>query len=147
MPDRVKAGRKVVHFLIPVHEVHGAIVVVVVVRTLGCVDWQHEVVGSQPVSLCVSIAEDTGLEHLVITVSNSCNNSSMTISTSGLCTPTPTPTSDYAWWLKAALSHSRSSLYIPADTQHALSSRWHWCRHAATITRSTQNIRKNCHIS
>lgn len=47
---------------------------VVVVSTLGCVDGEHEVVGSQPVSLCVSIAEDTGLEHLVVTVSNTCKD-------------------------------------------------------------------------
>lgn len=77
VPDWVKARGEVVDLLISVHEVHGAIMVVVVVRTLGGVDRKHEVIRSQPVSLCISIAEDSGLEHFVITVSNACNQETM----------------------------------------------------------------------
>ena len=49
------------YLLISVHEVHNTIVVVVVVHILGCVDWQHEVVGAEPVPLSVCVTEDTRL--------------------------------------------------------------------------------------
>ena len=42
--------------------------VVVVVHILGRIDWQHQVVGSQPVPLGVCVTENTRLQHLVITV-------------------------------------------------------------------------------
>ena len=61
------------HLLVSVHEVHDAVMVVVVVHILGCIHGQHEVVGSQPIPLCVSVTEDTRLQHLVITVSNTCS--------------------------------------------------------------------------
>ncbi len=58
------------HLLIAVHEIHEAVMVVVVVRALGCIDGQQQVVGAQAVALCVSVAEDTCLQQLVIRVSN-----------------------------------------------------------------------------
>ena len=61
------------HLLISVHEVHDSIMVVVVVHVLGCIHRQHEVVGPQPIPLGVSVTEDTCLQHLVITVPNTCN--------------------------------------------------------------------------
>ncbi len=61
------------HLLISVHEVHDSIVVVVVVHILGCIHRQHQVVGSQPIPLGISVAEDTCLQHLVITVPNTCS--------------------------------------------------------------------------
>eukprot|EP00878_Enallax_costatus_P034717 GHUV01038535.1.p1 GENE.GHUV01038535.1~~GHUV01038535.1.p1 ORF type:complete len:177 (+),score=26.65 GHUV01038535.1:208-738(+) len=64
---------EVVDLLVPVHEVHEAIVVVVVMRTLGGVDRQLQVVGAQSVALCVSITEDTRLEQLVVTVCDTCS--------------------------------------------------------------------------
>ena len=60
------------HLLVSVHEVHDAIMVVVVVHVLGCIHGQHQVVGAQPIPLCVSVTEDTRLQHLVITVSDTC---------------------------------------------------------------------------
>lgn len=63
---------KYAHLLISVHEVHNTIMMVVVVHVLGCIHRQHQVVGSQPIPLCVSITEDTCLQHLVITVANTC---------------------------------------------------------------------------
>ena len=62
------------HLLISVHEVHNTIMVVVVVHVLGCIHRQHQVVGSQPIPLCVSVTENTCLQHLVVTVSNTCIN-------------------------------------------------------------------------
>ncbi len=61
------------HLLISVHEVHDSIVVVVVVHVLGCIHWQHQVVGPQPIPLSVGVTEDTCLQHLVITVPNTCS--------------------------------------------------------------------------
>ena len=66
-------GRPGADLLISVHEVHDAIMVVVVMHILGCIHWQHQVVGPQPVTLCVSVTEDTSLKHLVITVPNTCS--------------------------------------------------------------------------
>lgn len=60
------------HLLCAAHEIHEAIVVVVVVRALGGVDWQHEVVASQPVALRVLVGKDAGLQHLVVTVADAC---------------------------------------------------------------------------
>lgn len=52
----------IAHLLVPDHEVHGAIVVVVVVRRLRCIGGQHEVVGPQAVALRVSVGEDARLQ-------------------------------------------------------------------------------------
>ena len=67
-----KVGERA-HLLVSVHEVHDTVVVVVVVHILGCIHWQHQVVGSQPIPLCVSVTEDTSLQHLVITVPDTCS--------------------------------------------------------------------------
>jgi hypothetical protein len=53
-----------------VHEVHQAVVVVVVVRALGRVDGQHEVVAAEAVALRVLIGEDARLQQLVIGVAD-----------------------------------------------------------------------------
>ena len=58
------------------HEVHDAVMVVVVVDILGGIHRQHEVVGSQPIPLCVSVTENTRLQHLIITVPNACTTNS-----------------------------------------------------------------------
>lgn len=63
--SRLKAGSSA-HLLIAVHEVHEAVVVVVVVRALGRVDGQQQVVGAQAVALRVRIAEDARLQQLVV---------------------------------------------------------------------------------
>ena len=52
------------------HKVHEAVVVVVVVRALGRVDGQQQVVGAQAVALRVSIAEDARLQQLVVRVAD-----------------------------------------------------------------------------
>ena len=62
------------HLLIPVHEVHEPVVVVVVVGALWRIGGDHEVVGPQPVPLCVGVAEDAGLQQLVIAVPNACRS-------------------------------------------------------------------------
>ena len=54
------------HLLIPGHEVHEALVVVVVVSRLRSVGGQQQVVGAQPVALCVCVGEDAGLQQLVV---------------------------------------------------------------------------------
>ena len=59
--------------LIAVHEVHEAVVVVVVVRALGRVNGQQQVVGPQAVALCVCVAEDARLQQLVVGVANACS--------------------------------------------------------------------------
>ena len=41
------------HLLIPVHEVHGALMMVVVMWAFGGIDGDHEIVGTQAVALCV----------------------------------------------------------------------------------------------
>lgn len=53
------------------HEVHETFMMVVVMCTLGSIDRQHEIVGTQTMALSVRVREDTSLEHLVITVINS----------------------------------------------------------------------------
>uniref|UniRef100_A0A804P5F6 Uncharacterized protein n=1 Tax=Zea mays TaxID=4577 RepID=A0A804P5F6_MAIZE len=68
LPQRRVPGRVVVHLLVPVHEVHGAVVVVVVVRAARRVDGQHQVVGTQPVALRVGVGEHPALQHLVVRV-------------------------------------------------------------------------------
>jgi hypothetical protein len=56
------------HLLVSLHEVHGAVVVVVVVRRLGGVGGQHQVVGPQAVALRVGVGEDARLQQLVVRV-------------------------------------------------------------------------------
>ena len=63
---------KAAHLLIAVHEVHEAVVVVVVVRALGRVDGQQQVVGAQAVALRVRVAEDARLQQLVVRVADAC---------------------------------------------------------------------------
>lgn len=75
-PHHTPPAWEVVDLAVPVHEVHEAIMVVVVMSTLGGVHRQLEVVGAQPVTLCVSIAEYTRLQQLVVTVGDTCGNSS-----------------------------------------------------------------------
>ncbi len=58
--------------LVAVHEVHEAVVVVVVVRALGRVGGQHEVVGPQAVALRVRVREDARLQQLVVRVADAC---------------------------------------------------------------------------
>ena len=72
------------HLLVAVHEVHETIVVVIVVGALWSVPGQHEVVGAQPVALCVRIAEDARLQQLVIGVPNACTTSHACTSGHGL---------------------------------------------------------------
>ena len=62
------------HLLIPVHEVHEPVVVVVVVGALGRIGGDHQIVGPQPVPLRVCIAEDAGLQQLVVAVPNACKS-------------------------------------------------------------------------
>jgi hypothetical protein len=68
VPQRRVPGREVVDLLVAVHEVHGAVVVVVVVRALGRVDGQHQVVGAEAVALRVGVGEHPALQHLVVGV-------------------------------------------------------------------------------
>ena len=61
------------HLLGALHDVHEAVVVVVVVRALGGVDRQQQVVAPQAVPLGVLVGEDAGLQQLVITVVHACS--------------------------------------------------------------------------
>ena len=54
------------YLLIPLCDVHGAFVVVVLVGALGGVDRQQLVVGSQSVPLSITVREHTRLQQLVI---------------------------------------------------------------------------------
>lgn len=72
-PHRTAAPPHSTHLLTPVHEVHVTINVVVVVGALRLVDWQHLVVDTNAVALCVGVAEHTGLKHLVIAEGNACD--------------------------------------------------------------------------
>ncbi len=54
------------YLLIPLCDVHGALIVVVLVGALGGVDRQQLVVGSQPVPLSITVCEHTRLQQLVI---------------------------------------------------------------------------------
>ena len=58
--------------LVAMHEIHEAVVVVVVVRALGRVGRQHQVVGPQAVALRVRVREDARLQQLVVRVANAC---------------------------------------------------------------------------
>lgn len=58
--------------LVTVHEVHEAVVVVVVVRALGRVGRQHQVVGPQAMALRVRVREDARLQQLVVRVADAC---------------------------------------------------------------------------
>jgi hypothetical protein len=51
-----------------VHEIHEAFMMIVVVSTLGSIHRQHQIIGTQAVSLGISIGEDTGLQKLVVCV-------------------------------------------------------------------------------
>lgn len=51
---------------IAVHEVHGSFVVIVMMGVLGSVGRQHQIVCSQSVPLCISVAECSALKHLVV---------------------------------------------------------------------------------
>ena len=64
----IKARREVVYFLISVHHVHEAIVVVVVVGAFGGIGGQEEVVSPQTVTLGVLVGEDTGLQKFIVRV-------------------------------------------------------------------------------
>jgi hypothetical protein len=55
-----------------VHEIHRALVVIVVECTLWRVGRQHEVVGAQPVALRVRVREHARLQQLVIAVVDTC---------------------------------------------------------------------------
>jgi hypothetical protein len=66
--------RGVAHLFVPDHEVHEAVVVVVVVGRLGGVGGQHEVVGTQPVALRISVGEDARLQEFVVGVADARNN-------------------------------------------------------------------------
>lgn len=100
--DKYQPSCKITNFylLISVHEVHDRVMVVVVMHILGCIHRQHQVVGSQPVSLCVSITEDAGLQHLVITVTNTCNNTPRSVThthTNAFCICTSLPISTLSY--------------------------------------------------
>ena len=65
--QRLKQEKDVLSYLlIPLCDVHGALVVVVLVGALGGVDRQQLVVGSQPVPLGITVCEHTRLQQLVI---------------------------------------------------------------------------------
>lgn len=72
--DVVEMRREIVDLLLPLNGIHHAIMVVVMMRCLWCIGRQGEIVGPQPVSLSVCVAEDPGLEELVLTVVNPRNN-------------------------------------------------------------------------
>ena len=63
---------EVVDLLVPVHEVHSTIVVVVVCCTARCVGRELQIVGPQTIALCVGIAEHTSLQELVVAVRDTC---------------------------------------------------------------------------
>ena len=67
-PHLLKVSVKSTHLLVAVREVHEALVVVVVVRTLGRVGGQQQVVGAQPMALRVRVREDARLQKLVVRV-------------------------------------------------------------------------------
>ena len=58
------------------HEVHEPLMVIVVMSTFGCINWQLKVVRTKTVSLSVSIREDTRLKQLVVRVMYPRNNDS-----------------------------------------------------------------------
>lgn len=60
------------HLLIPLGEVHCALIVVVLVGALGGVYREQLVVGPQPVPLCITVGKDAGLQQLVIGGSQTC---------------------------------------------------------------------------
>jgi len=66
MTNLVIPRREVVNLLVPVHEIHESLMVVVVVSTFWSIDWQLKVVWSKTVSLSIGIGEDTGLKQLII---------------------------------------------------------------------------------
>lgn len=71
MTGRIKPRREVIHLLIPVHEVHEAIMVVIVVSTFWCIHRKHQVVWTKAVPLGVSIGENSRLEQLIIRIVDS----------------------------------------------------------------------------
>lgn len=54
------------YLFIPMHEVHEAIMVVIMMGALGGIGRQHQVVGAEAMPLGVAIGESPALEHLVI---------------------------------------------------------------------------------
>uniref|UniRef100_A0A0A9CT79 Cat1 n=1 Tax=Arundo donax TaxID=35708 RepID=A0A0A9CT79_ARUDO len=74
MTGRVKPRWEVVDLLIPVHEVHEAIMVVVVVSTFRCIHRKHQIVGAETVPLGISIGENSRLEQLIIRIVDSRDN-------------------------------------------------------------------------
>jgi hypothetical protein len=60
------------YLLIPVDKIHETLMVVVVMRALGCISGQQKVVRPQAVALCVSVREDARLQELVIRIANTC---------------------------------------------------------------------------
>lgn len=59
------------YLLIPVHEIHGSIIVIVVMSTFRCIHRQHQVIRPQSMPLRVIVSESPTLEHLVIRVVDS----------------------------------------------------------------------------
>ena len=74
MQNICKCLQMTTYLLIPLGEVHSALIVVVLVGALGGVHREQLVVGPQPVPLCITVGEDAGLQQLVIGGSQTCTS-------------------------------------------------------------------------
>lgn len=54
------------YLLIPVHEIHQSLMVIVVMSRLGSINWELQIVWAKSVPLSISIWEDSSLEQLII---------------------------------------------------------------------------------
>lgn len=62
------------YLLIPLGEVHSALIVIVLVRALGGVYREQLIVGPQPVPLSITVGKDAGLQQLVVGGSQTCTS-------------------------------------------------------------------------
>lgn len=54
------------YLLIPMHKIHEAIMVIVVMRTLGSICRKHQIIWSKTMPLCIRVGEDSSLQQLII---------------------------------------------------------------------------------
>lgn len=66
----VESRREIIDLFIALHEVHEAIVMVVMMRAFGCVRRQHQVIAAETMALRILIGKDASLQEFVVAVMN-----------------------------------------------------------------------------